>query len=116
MLNIKHTLMVSTLSLGLVMGGVAVVSATTSATGSNTSQTTPTHVTTARITPEPVITPEAVTPVPVTSEAVTPVVVTPVVVTPAPVTPVQHQITNVTHPTENHNTNMGEHHSESGHE
>ena len=82
MLSIKHTLMVSTLSLGLVMGGVAVVSATTPATHANTSQTTPTHVTTAPMTPE------AITPVPVTPEAVTPVPVTPVVVTPVAVAPV----------------------------
>jgi len=122
MLSIKHTLMVSTLSLGLVMGGVAVVSATTSATPANTSQTTPTHVTTAPITPE------AVTPAPVAPVDVTPAVITPIAVPKATqnnyhysdghsnMTPQQHQQMHVTQPSEHHNTNMGEHHSESGHE
>lgn len=81
MLKIKNTLMVSALSLGLVMGGVAVVSAATSATDENRSQTTPTHVTTAHITPV-AVTPAVVTPVATTKTHVTPAVATKTHVTP----------------------------------
>jgi len=134
MLNIKHTLMVSTLSLGLVMGGVAVVSAATSAT--DTPQTAPTHVTTARITPvattPAVVIPAAATPAVVTPAAVPKTHVTPVAVPKTHVTtvpvkaiqnnyhysdghsnmnPEQHQQMHVTQPSENHHSG-----SESGHD
>ena len=114
MLSIKHTFMVSALSLGLVMGGVAIVSATTSATHTNTSQTNPTQVTPAVVTPE-VVTPEVVTPAPVPKA--------PVKATQnnyhysdghSNMNPQQHQQMHVTHPSENHNN--GGNHSQSGHE
>ena len=141
MLGIKHTLMVSALSLGLVMGGVAIVSATTSTNDANTAQTTPTHVTTTPMNPEAItpvpVTPEAVTPVQVTPAPVTPVVITPVAVAPVAVAPApvakapvkaapkmyhysdghsamnaqQHQQMHVTKPNENHQSGC-----ESGHE
>ena len=94
------------LSLGLVMGGVAVVSATTSATDANTSQTTP-----AAITPE-VLTPASVTPAPVPKA--------PIKATQnnyhysdghSNMNPQQHQQMHVTHPSENHQAGHG-----SGHE
>ena len=108
-LSIKHTLMVSTLSLGLVMGGVAVVSATTSATHANTSQTVPAHVTTTPV--APVAVPETH----VTTKPVTPVAVPETHVTTKPVTPVAAP---KAHVTETHVTPVqhSESHHESGHE
>src|SRR5665648_233686 len=116
MLNIKHTLMVTAMSLGLVMGGVAVVSAATSATDASTSHVTPAAVTETHVTPT-AVTETHVTPTAVTETHATPAAVTETHATPAPVvkvhvtethdTPVQHQQMNVAQPSEHYNTDMG---------
>ena len=100
------------MSLGLVMGGVAVVSAATSATDASTSHVTPAAVTETHATPAAVTETHA-TPAAVTETHATPAPVVKVHVTETHDTPVQHQQMNVAQPSEHYNTDMGEHHSES---